>query len=170
MSEQQTIFLFVTGAGTCVRTPALIEALLAARFTVYSVLTPNVSDVTPPAPLMAVPGNRWIYTYLQKPLERYPFGTMLVAPCTFNTFNKIALGLADNLATAMIADGLGAGNRLIIAPSMNHGLWSHPQTKMSHKRLVEWGCEVVPPAITEGQVTLAPLDEIIDVVLKERGS
>lgn len=165
MSDQETIFLFVSGAGTCVRTPALIQALLAERFTVYSVLTPNVSDVTSPAPLMAVPGNTWIHAYLQEPLERYPFGTMLVAPCTFNTFNKIAAGLADNLATAMIADGLGAGNRLVIAPSMNHGLWSHPQTKVSLTRLKSWGCEIVPPAINEKQVTLAPLEEIVQTVL-----
>lgn len=166
MSDETAVFLFVTGAGTCVRTPELIQALVAQNFTVYSVLTPNVSQVTAPAPLMEVAGNRWIYTYQQDPLDRYPFGTMLVAPCTFNTFNKIALGLADNLATSMIADGLGAGNRLVIAPSMNHGLWSHPQTKISLDRFDSWGCEVVPPTISTNQVTMAPLTEIMQTVLK----
>jgi phosphopantothenoylcysteine decarboxylase/phosphopantothenate--cysteine ligase len=167
MSDKSAVFLFVTGAGSCVRTPELIQALVAQQFTVYSVLTPNVAQVTAPAPLMEVPGNRWIYTYQQDPLNRYPFGTMVVAPCTFNTFNKIALGLADNLATSMIADGLGAGNRLVIAPSMNHGLWSHPQTNVSLNRLKNWGCDIVPPTINKNQVTMAPLTDIMQSILKK---
>ena len=166
MSDKTAVFLFVTGAGTCVRTPELIQALVAQKFTVYSVLTPNVAQVTAPAPLMKVPGNRWIHTYQQDPLDRYPFGTMIVAPCTFNSFNKIALGLADNLATSMIADGLGAGNRLVIAPSMNRGLWSHPQTKVSLNRFKKWGCDLVPPTINEKRVTMAPLTEIMQTILK----
>ncbi len=165
MANQSEIFLFVTGAGSCVQVPELIRALLAEQFTVYSVLTPNVAQVTAPAPLMEVPGNIWIHAYQQVPLSRYPFGTLLVAPCTFNTFNKIALGLADNLATAMIADGLGAGNRVIIAPSMNHGLWSHPQTKASLTRLQSWGCDIVLPATNERRVTLAPIPDIVRTVL-----
>ena len=168
IEDDAALFLFVTGAGTCVQTPMLIRALVAQEFTVYSVLTPNVAQVIAPAPLMEVPGNHWIHAYQQTPLERYPFGTLLVAPCTFNTFNKIALGLADNLATAMIADGLGAGNRIVIAPSMNRGLWAHPQTKASLARLQSWGCEIVPPTITAGQVTMAPVTEIVAVVTRGR--
>ncbi len=164
-SDATTLFLFVTGAGTCVQAPALLRALIAHGYTVYSVLTPNVAQVTAPAPLMDVPGNSWLHAYRQPPLERYPFGTLLVAPCTFNTFNKIALGLADNLATAMIADGLGAGQRVIIAPSMNRGLWAHPQTKASLERLQSWGCEIVPPTITAEQVTMASVATIVAAVV-----
>ena len=164
MGDESAVFLFVTGAGTVIHVPALIGALLAQQRTVYSVLTPNVAQVTPPAPLMAIPGNHWIHAYRQEPLDRYPFGTLLVAPCTFNTFNKIALGLADNLATAMIADGLGAGCPVIIAPSMNRGLWAHPQTKASLARLERWGCTIVLPQITERQVTMASIEQIISAV------
>lgn len=168
MSDDSALFLFVTGAARCTRTPELIQALISQNFTVYSVLTPNVAQVTAPAPLMDVPGNHWIHAYQQPPLERYPFGMLLVAPCTFNSFNKIALGLADNLATAMIADGLGAGNRVVIAPSMNRGLWAHPQTTASRDRLQSWGCEIVPPTIRDGQVSMAPVAEIIAVVMRGR--
>ena len=164
MADDNALFLFVTGAGSCVHAPELIHALLAHDYTVYSVLTPNVAQVTAPAPLMAVPGNQWIHAYRQTPLERYPFGTLLVAPCTFNSFNKIALGMADNLAMAMIADGLGAGNRVIVAPAMNRGLWSHPQTATSRARLESWGCEIVPPAIIDKQVALAPIADIVEAV------
>lgn len=167
MDDANAIFLFVTGAGTCIQVPEILQGLLAHGYTVYSVLTPNVAQVTPPAPLMDLPGNHWIHTYRQTPLERYPFGTLLVAPCTFNTFNKIALGLADNLATAMIADGLGAGCRVVIAPSMNRGLWAHPQTKLSTERLQSWGCVIVPPQISDKQVTMAPHSKILAAVNHE---
>ena len=166
MSDESTIFLYVSASGRCIHVPELIRALVANNYTVYSVLTPNVAQVTPIGPLMEVQGNHWIHTYEQKPLDRFPFGTTLVAPCTFNTFNKIALGLADNLATSMIADALGAGNRVIIAPAMNHGLWAHPQTKASLTRLESWGCEIVPPLITEQQVTMAPVAEVVKAVLQ----
>ena len=168
MPTDSSIFLFVSAAGTCMQVPELIRSMLAQNFTVYSVLTPNVELVTAPAPLMEIEGNHWIHAYRQSPLERYPFGTLLVAPCTFNTLNKIALGLADNLATAMIADGLGAGCRTIIAPSMNRGLWSHPQTKLSFERLQSWGCEIVPPQIDGEQVTMATIAEIVAVLLQKR--
>ena len=164
MGDEAAVFLFVTGAGPCVQVPDLIRALIAQQRTVYSVLTPNVAEVTPPAPLMAIPGNQWIHAYRQAPLERYPFGTLLVAPCTFNTFNKIALGLADNLATAMIADGLGAGCPVLIAPAMNRGLWAHPQTKASMVRLQSWGCTIVAPQITDAGVTMASIGQIVAAV------
>jgi len=168
MGDEAALFLFVTGAARCVQAPELIRALVAQGFTVYSVLTPNVAQVTAPAPLMAVPGNHWIHAYQQTPLERYPFGTLLVAPCTFNTFNKIALGLADNLATAMIADGLGAGQRVLIAPSMNRGLWAHPQTVASLARLQSWNCEIVSPTVTADKVTMAPVAEVVAAVVGGR--
>lgn len=168
MESDRSIFLFVTGAGTAFQIPHLIRALLDQQFTVYSVPTPNVDLVTAPAPLMEIEGNHWIHHYMQSPLERYPFGTLVVAPCTFNTFNKIALGLADNLATAMIADGIGAGCRTIIAPSMNRGLWAHPQTKASLDRLQSWGCEVVPPQIDGERVTMATIEEIVKFVAKSQ--
>lgn len=171
IGNSNTLFLFVTGAGSCVRVPEIIRAFVSRDFTVYSVLTPSVANVTPPAPLMDVPGNHWIHAYRQPPLDVYPFGALLVAPCTFNSFNKIAHGVADNLAMAMIADGLGAGRPVIVAPSMNHGLWAHPQTEISRQRLRQWGCIIVPPAISDepaphGTVTMAATIEVVESVLQ----
>lgn len=164
MTDESTIFLFVSASGRCILIPDLIRELIAKNYTVYSVLTPNVAQVTMPAPLMEVPGNRWIHAYEQDPLDRFPFGTMLVAPCTFNTFNKIALGLADNLATSMIADALGAGHRVLIAPSMNKGLWSHPQTKTSRARLESWGCEIILSDESGDGVVMAPVSQVVQAV------
>lgn len=164
MDSNKVLFLFATGAGSIDLVPDMIREFVSLDYTVYSVLTPNVSLVKPPAPLMEVPGNHWIHEYRQKPLDRYPFGTLLVAPCTFNTFNKIALGLADNLATSMIADGLGAGCPVVVAPAMNKGLWSHPQTSAYKELLESWGVKIVPPSISDQWVAMAPVEDIVNTV------
>lgn len=166
MKDDKALFLFATGAGCVDLVPDLIREFVDREFTVYSVLTPNVSLVKPPAPLMEVPGNNWIHEYRQKPLDTYPFGTLLVAPCTFNTYTKIALGLADNLATSMIADGLGAGCPVIVAPAMNHGLWSHPQTAASSERLQSWGVEIVSRDSASRWGAMGSVADIVAAVMR----
>ena len=89
---------------------------------------------------------------------------MLVAPCTFNTFNKLALGLADNLATSMIADALGAKCPIFIAPAMNYGLWNHPQTRISETKLKEWRCTIIPPHIGGETVIMASITDILQML------
>jgi phosphopantothenoylcysteine synthetase/decarboxylase len=61
----------------------------------------------------------------------------------------------------MIADGIGAGCRVVIAPAMNRGLWAHPQTAASLERLRRWGCVIVPPTVSAEQVTMAPIADIV---------
>lgn len=86
-----------------------------------------------------------------------------------NTFNTLAHGIADNLATSMVADGLGTGWPGLIAPAMNHGLWAHPQTAISRERLRWWGCEFIGPAITADQGMLASAEEIVEAGVRRRG-
>jgi len=161
MQDQRSLFIFVTAAGVCRRIGELIDGSIAAGWRTYTVATPNVARIVAPDQLFTQPGNHWISDYDQPPLDVFPFGTMLVAPCTFNTFNKLALGIADNLATSMLADALGAGCTIFIAPSMNPGLWNHPQTRVSHERLAAWGCSIIEPQISETQVIMAPIATIL---------
>jgi len=161
MHDHHSLFLFASAAGTVRQVGPLIQGCLDAGWTTYVVGTPNVELVTPTETLLDVPGAHWIRGYNQPPLDVFPFGTMLVAPCTFNTFNKLALGLADNLATAMVADAIGAGRPVFIAPSMNPGLWNHPRTRESVQQLRAWGCTIIGPQISASQVTMAPIEAIL---------
>jgi hypothetical protein len=164
MNQQRSLFIYVTAAGSARRAGELIQGAVAAGWTTYVVGTPNLAQIAPVATLLDWPGAHWIRDYGQPPLDVFPFGTMLVAPCTFNTFNKLACGLADNLATAMIADALGAGLPIVIAPSMNPGLWNHPRTRESYWQLRAWGCTIVDPQISTNQVTMTAADSILSVV------
>lgn len=159
-----TLFLFVTASISAKDAPKLIHGAVAAGWKTYTVLTPNVSYVLTPDKIYDVPGSYAIRNYKDPPLRIFPFGTMLVAPCTFNTFNKLAMGLADNLATSMIADALGAKCSVFIAPAMNYGLWNHPQTRTSEAKLKEWGCIVIPPRIDDKNVTMASIEDILQML------
>jgi phosphopantothenoylcysteine synthetase/decarboxylase len=161
MPDQHTLFVFVTASSRCREIGELVSGSIAAGWRTYTVATPNVAKIIDPAELFTQPGAHWISDYEQPPLDTFPFGTMLVAPCTFNSFNKLALGIADTLATSMVADALGAGCPVFIAPSMNHGLWHHPQTRVSYERLVSWGCTIIDPQISERQVIMAPIPDIL---------
>ncbi|CAF1246098.1 unnamed protein product [Adineta steineri] len=53
----------------------------------------------------------------------------------------------------MIADALGAKCPVFIAPAMNHGLWNHPQTRISEAKLKEWGSTNVNAITTNVLIT-----------------
>lgn len=154
------LFVYVTGAGISRTIDRLLRKTVNTGWTTYVVATPNVGLVVDPEQVLDVPGVTWIREYEQPPLDIFPFGTMLVAPCTFNTFNKLANGIADTLATSMIADALGANYPIFVAPSMNPGLWNHPQTSTSYQRLKDWGCRIIDPQIGEDFVTMASIETI----------
>ena len=159
-----TLFLFVTGCGRAKEVPELIREVVTAGWKIYTVLTPNVSSVLPPDEIYDVPGSHAIRNYKDLPPNIFQFGTILVAPCTFNTFNKLALGLADNLATSMVAEALGAKYPIFIAPSMKHNLWNHPQTRISEAKLKEWGCNIIPPCVDEKVLTMASITDILQTL------
>ncbi len=160
MAQQPTLFVYVTAAGAAVTIPQLLGWCVQAGWITYTVASPNVAMVMAVEDIYTAPGCIPIRQYGMSPLDRFPFGTMLVAPCTFNTFNKIAHGVADSLVTAMVADALGHGCPIYIAPAMNHGLWRHPQTHISRARLQHWGCHIIEPQVQAAAVGMAPISDI----------
>ena len=68
---------------------------------------------------------------------------MVIAPATANTLAKLAYGLADNLLSLT---ALAAGGRLLVAPAMDGGMFSHPATQANLEVLKQRGAQVVGPA------------------------
>jgi hypothetical protein len=48
-----------------------------------------------------------------------PRGVVLFAPCSCNSLNKLAHGIADNLALSVVAEAIGRGTPVIVGPSLN---------------------------------------------------
>jgi phosphopantothenoylcysteine synthetase/decarboxylase len=91
-------------------------------------------------------------------------GLVLVAPCSFDALNKLAAGIADNLALSITADAIGAGWGVLVAPSMNAGLWAHPRTGESIDRLRSWGVEVIDPEMVGDSPRLAATEKLVEAV------
>jgi phosphopantothenoylcysteine synthetase/decarboxylase len=166
VARYDTLYLVVTGAGTARRLPALLPALtpLAARTLVL--MTANSRAILSPRELALVPGNhRLVESYFDAAiLPRPPEGVVLVAPCDFNSLNKLAHGVADNLPLSVVAEAIGRRTPVVVAISVNTPLWRHPQAQRSAAALREWGCVVLDP-VQEGEATtLAPDAALLDAV------
>lgn len=157
-----TLYLIVSGASTARRIPVLLPRLVGVASRTFTVLTPNAQRVVSPRELALVPGHRLVESYFDEAiLPRPPRGVVLVAPCSFNTLNKLAHGIADNLALSLTAEAIGQRTPVIIAISLNPPLWAHPQTRESVATLRRWGCHVLEPVAEHNWLTMAPDDAIV---------
>jgi len=64
----------------------------------------------------------------------------------------------------VVAEAIGRGTPVIVAPSLNAPLLAHPGAQASLKRLPSWGVTVVPPVDDGAGPRLAPTDQLIDAV------
>lgn len=165
MSRFEVVYLLVSGATTARRTPELVEALAAQVPSVITVLTPNARQVVSPRELSMVPGHQLVESYFDEViLPRPSEGVVLIAPCTFNTLNKLAQGIADNLALSIAAEAVGRGTPVVVAVSVNPPLWAHPRAKQSVEILRSWGVRVIEPVDDDGYTTMADNARLVDEV------
>src|SRR5215217_6285652 len=145
-------YLIVSGTTTAARCPEILRGLLDLGYsTVIAIPTPNASRVLAPRDLADVPGAQVVESYFDLAIRpRPPRGVVLFAPCSFNSLNKLAHGIADNLALSVAAEAIGRGTPVIVGPSLNQPLLDHPQAQASLKTLPAWGVTIVPP-VDEGE-------------------
>lgn len=67
---------------------------------------------------------------------------LVIAPCTANVLAKLAVGLADDLLTAV---ALASRAPMVVAPAMNERMWNHPATQTNVRLLEERGAHIVMP-------------------------
>jgi hypothetical protein len=121
--------------------PRLLRGLVGLGFsTVIALPTPNASRVIALRDLADVEGARVVESYFDLAIRpQPPRGVVLFAPCSFNSLNKLAHGIADNLALSVVAEAIGRGTPVIVAPSLNAPLLAHPQAQASLKNAAELG-------------------------------
>jgi phosphopantothenoylcysteine synthetase/decarboxylase len=165
VSKYNVLYVLVSGASSARRVPELIGDLAGQVETLVTVLTPNARQVVSPRELAMVPGHQVVESYFDEViLPRPAEGVVLVAPCTFNTLNKLAQGIADNLPLSIAAEAIGRGTPVIVAVSVNPPLWAHPAAKQSAATLRSWGVEVIEPVEDDGYTTMADNAVLVDAV------
>jgi hypothetical protein len=121
-------YLVLSGTTTAARCPELLRGLIGLGFsTVIALPTPNASRVIAPRDLADVEGVRAVESYFDAAIRpRPPRGVVLFAPCSFNSLNKLAHGIADNLALSVTAEAIGRGTPVIVGPSLTSPSWTTP--------------------------------------------
>lgn len=160
------VYLVVSGTTTAARCPEILRGLVGLGFpTVIALPTPNASRVLARRDMAVVEGVTVVESYFDTAiLPRPPHGVVLFAPCSFNSLNKLAHGIADTLALSVVAEAIGRETPVIVAPSLNAPLLAHRQAQASLKTLPEWGVTIVPPADDGTGPRLAPTDKLLDAV------
>ena len=158
------VYLMLSGTTTAARCPELLRGLVGLGFaTVIAIPTPNAARVIAARELADVEGVQVVESYFDLAIRpRPPYGVVMFAPCSFNSLNKLAQGIADNLALSVTAEAIGRGTPVIVGPSLNAPLMNHPEAQASLKRLPSWGVTIVPPVDESAGPRLAPTAALLE--------
>ena len=160
------VYLVLSGTTTAARCPEILRGLRGLGFaTVIALPTPNASRTIAPRDLADVEGVQVVESYFDLAIRpRPPRGVVLFAPCSFNSLNKLAHGIADSLALSVVAEAIGRRTPVFVAPSLNQPLLEHPQAQESLRTLPAWNVTIVPPVDDGEGPRLAPTAQLLDAV------
>lgn len=119
--------LIVCGAPLAARTPDIARAAASAGWDVSVTATMAALPWLDETKIANATGQRLRTEQRPPDQPKQPRpSAVLVSPATFNTVNKMAVGIADNPACSLLCECVGAGIPLVAVPMVNERLWSHP--------------------------------------------
>ena len=95
----------------------------------------------------------------------FPKGDVtVVAPATFNTVSKLALGIADNLALSQMCKAMGLKQPFVIAPCIPNHYANHPAFKKNLNVLKKAGIKVLHDPKHYPAPMIVPWGKILDAI------
>lgn len=173
--KRRRLLLIITGSIAAYKALDLIRRARDAGWQVTPVLTKGAQSFITPLAAAALAESP-AYTDLFSLKDETEMGhirlareadVVLVAPASADILAKMANGLADDLATAVL---LATRAPVFVAPAMNVAMWQHPATQRNLARLKADGVQVIEPAAGRmacgevGQGRLAEVEEILTVL------
>jgi phosphopantothenoylcysteine decarboxylase/phosphopantothenate--cysteine ligase len=150
------VVLGVSGGIACYKSCTLARRLTEAGATVDVVLTASAAEFVRPVTFEALTGRPVLSSLWERGralahihLAKEP-DLLIVAPATAHTLARAAMGMADDLLTALLLARTGA---ILVAPAMNDAMYAHPATTANLKTLAQRGWHFVGPevgALAEG--------------------
>jgi phosphopantothenoylcysteine decarboxylase/phosphopantothenate--cysteine ligase len=145
------VVLGVSGGIACYKSCTLARRLTEAGATVDVVLTAAAAEFVRPVTFEALTG-RPVLTSLWDPgralahidLAKDP-DLVIVAPATANILARAAMGMADDVLTALLL--ARADRPVLAAPAMNDAMYANPATTANIKALTQRGWHFVGPEI-----------------------
>lgn len=156
MELEKTRILLVIGGGIAAyKSLDLIRRLKERGVRVRAILTGGGAAFVTALSVGAITGER-VFTELFNREDEHDVGhirlareadAIVVAPATADLMAKMAAGLADDLAGAVL---LATRAPILLAPAMNPAMWCNPATRRNVARLREDGIRFVGP--NEGEM------------------
>jgi phosphopantothenoylcysteine decarboxylase/phosphopantothenate--cysteine ligase len=172
----------VSGGVAAYKAAELVRALQRQALDVHVVMTAGAQQFIAPLTFAALTGHRVITglwngdgtvananSAIEHISEAQTTQVLVVAPATADILARLAHGLADDFLTTM---ALATPAPLVLAPSMNVQMWSHPATQANLATLAERGAHLVLPETgylacgMVGDGRLAAIDHIVAKVLE----
>ncbi|MGD1918072.1 MAG: bifunctional phosphopantothenoylcysteine decarboxylase/phosphopantothenate--cysteine ligase CoaBC [Pleurocapsa sp.] len=105
--------------------------------------------------------------------DENPFAAYVVAPATYNTINKMALGIADGVITSTLGSAIGrmeqGKTKILIAPTM-HGSLHNSILTNSLQQLNSMGVNIISPKVANGKNNLPDEEAIASAVCRAASS
>jgi phosphopantothenoylcysteine synthetase/decarboxylase len=159
--------LIVTGAPLAQRCPDIAAALKHAGWNVQVVPTPAATAWVDEATVSAVSGQPAVSEHRDPSEAKSSVApdAVVVAPATFNTISKAALGIADTYAHSQLCEAMGSGLPIVMVPMINNKLWGHPALAGHLQTLIDAGVGLVD--LQTGHDSPAPVtsgtgDQVVD--------
>lgn len=164
--NQPVLYVVACGGPPAAQLDAFVGFARQHGWDVCVIATPDGTKFLDAERLAEVTGHpvRSQYKQPDDPDVLPPADAFVVAPATFSTINRLALGISDTLALGLLNEGLGAGLPIIAVPWPNAALARHPAFQRSVGLLREWGVRVIfdPARIpgATGDPAVFPWDEL----------
>src|SRR5215472_11386667 len=134
----------VCGAAPTANVGVLVRRAQQRSWTVRAVPTPDALSFVDAAALEAMTGNIVEVGYRSPSDVRPPRpDAVIVAPATFNTVNKAALGITDTHALGVIAEAIGREVPVVMVPWVNAPLAAREPFRRSVAQLRDEGVYVL---------------------------
>lgn len=148
--KNKSILLVITGGIAAYKSLELIRLIRKSGGFVHCILTKGAEQFVTPMSVSALSENE-AFTDLWSLKNETEMGhiqlsreadLIVIAPASADFIAKMAGGLANDLASTML---LAADKDILIAPAMNHRMWSHPATVDNIGKLKERGVNLIGP-------------------------
>ncbi|MFZ4540778.1 MAG: bifunctional phosphopantothenoylcysteine decarboxylase/phosphopantothenate--cysteine ligase CoaBC [Rickettsiales bacterium] len=154
MALPRSVLLIITGSVASYKALELIRLMRAEQIAVTAILTKGGGQFITPLAVSSLTGTK-TYDDLWSLTDETEMGhiqlsrvadLVLVAPASADILAKMANGQADDLATTAL---LATNKPVVIAPAMNHKMWSHASTQRNVSQLVRDGVHLISPTMGE---------------------
>jgi phosphopantothenoylcysteine decarboxylase/phosphopantothenate--cysteine ligase len=172
MAVARRVLLIIGGGIAAYKSLDLIRRLRERGAAVRVVLTRAAQEFVTPLSAGALSNDR-VFTDLFDLDDEREIGhvrlsrdadLVVVAPATADLLAKMAMGQANDLATAVL---LATDKPVLVAPAMNPRMWDHPATRRNVRQLLADGIRFVGPNAGEmaerGEAGVGRMAEAVEI-------